>query len=157
MNNKKKLITFMKKFFEVVLVALFFWVTFCVSCDIISFYCEKKYYQAEFSSQTNEKFYQKMVKMDIGSKKSFNGFPTCLTGIFNSSPGETILTTETDTLYFVYRNLNDEDLNKYPFYIVMDNHDNAWSIFRHNEEFHLFREDGIKLKKLLQNDTKEPN
>lgn len=145
----------MEKFLKSVLFVLLCLLALRVNNELISSYYEKKYYQVEYASQTNEDFYQKMVDMKVNSKMSFNGFPTCLTSVLKSSPGDEVLFTETDTLYFVYSNLNDEDLNKYPFYIIMDNHDNAWSIFRHNEEFHLIREDGIELKKLLQKATKE--
>ena len=105
----------------------------------------------EYASETNEKFYKKMVGMKRDSTLVFNGFPTCLTDILSRCiPGDKILTTGTDTLYLVDWDLNRADINRYPCYIVKDNHDNLWSIFRHNENFHLNRVDEVKHKDWLE-------
>lgn len=110
----------------------------------------------EYASETNEKFYKKMVGMKRDSTLVFNGFPTCLTDILSRRiPGDEILTTETDTLYLVDWGLNRADINRYPCYIVKDNHDNLWSIFRHNENFHLNRVDEVKHKDWLE--IRKPN
>ena len=94
--------------------------------------------EVEYASTTNTNFYKKMVEMKRNSTLVFNGFPTCLTSILHThtQPGDEILATETDKLYLVYWDLNRADINRYPCYIVKDNHDNLWSIFRHNENFH---------------------
>ena len=106
----------------------------------------------ESASKSNEKFYKKMVEMDRGLTLIFDGFPTCLTDILSmhKQPGEKIFSTKTDTLYLVDWDLNRADINKYPYYIVKDNHNNLWSLFRHNETFRLTREDEKKHKKLLE-------
>lgn len=110
----------------------------------------------ECASETNEKFYKKMVAMKRNSTLIFNGFPTCLTDILSHrNPGDEILTTGTDTLYLVDWDLNRTDINRYPCYIVKDNHDNLWSIFRHNENFHLNRVDEVKHKDWLE--IRKPN
>ena len=83
----------------------------------------------------------------------FNGFPTCLISLCNNiSSGDEILTTETDTLFFVFRDLNRKDINKYPYYVIKDNHDNVWTLFRYNDEFLLTREDDTEYKLLLEKD-----
>lgn len=111
-----------------------------------------KDYEVEYASTTNEKFYQKIIGMEKNSTLVFNGFPTCLTSILHThtQPGDEILTTEKDTLYLVDWDLNHADINKYPYYIVKDNNNNLWSIFRHNANFHLNRVDEIEHKDLLE-------
>lgn len=113
--------------------------------------CKNHNSQVEYASETNDKFYQKMVKMERNSTLTFNGFPTCLTSILshNTAPGDAILTTEKDTLYLAFKWLNYADINKYPFYIVKDNKDNFWSLYRHNEKFLLTRRDKKDFKDLL--------
>lgn len=127
------------KNFIFLLVAAFL-VSFLVGYGVSSFRRNKDS-KVEYASETNNKFYQKMVNMDESSRLTFNGFPTCLTSIFYAKPGEEILTTETDTLYFEYRDLNREDINRYPYYVIKDNHNKKWSIFRHNDKFHLYRDE----------------
>lgn len=114
-------------------------------------------YEVECASKTNENFYQKMVEMERNSTLVFNGFPTCLASILytHTQPGDEILATETDTLYLVDWDLNRADINRYPCYVVKDNHDNLWSIFRHNENFHLNRLDEEKYKDWLE--IRKPN
>ena len=107
----------------------------------VSLFRKNRDSQVEYASTTNEKFYHKMTKMKEGSVLIFNGFPTCLTSIFYAKPGEEILTAQTDTVYFEYRDLNREDINKYPYYVIKDNHNSKWSIFRHNDKFRLYREE----------------
>ena len=116
---------------------------------------DNNYSKVEFASQTNEKFYQKMVDMERNTQIFFDGFPTCLTNVFYSKIGEEILTTPTDTLYFADRNLDRSNPNKYPYYVVKDNHGNIWSIFRHNDKYRLIREDETIAKSLLVEDCEK--
>lgn len=109
----------------------------------------------EYASETNEKFYQQMVGMERNTQKVFDGFPTCLTGVFYSPIGAEILTTPTDTLYFADRDLDRSNPNKYPYYVVKDNHGNIWSIFRHNDKYRLIREDETIAKCLLVEDSEK--
>lgn len=97
--------------------------------------------KVEYASETNSKFFQKMVNVDKNSTLIFDGFPTCLTSIFNTPLGEEILSTEKDTLFLVFKGLNQQDINRYPYYILKDNHDNVWSLFRHNDKYILKKED----------------
>lgn len=123
--------------------------------------CKNQDFQMEYASETSKKFYQKMIKMEKNSILVFNGFPTCLTDMLSHAitPGDQILCTEKDTLYLVLRGLNYRDINKYPYYIIKDNHNNLWSLFRHNGNFILTREDEVNNKALLnleeQNEPKE--
>lgn len=100
----------------------------------------------EYASETNEKFYLKMVEMERNSTLTFSGFPTCLTSIlhYHTKPGDVILNTEKDTLYLVDWDLNRTDINKYPYYVIKDNNKNLWFLFRHNEQFLLTRKDETK-------------
>lgn len=112
--------------------------------------CINKNSEMEYASETNKKFYKRMTKMDKNEVITFHGFPACLTSIFNITAGDEILAVGEDTLYLVYRGLNYNDVNRYHFYIIKDNHDNLWSIFRHNEKFLLYREDEVAHSDWLQ-------
>ena len=96
--------------------------------------------QVEYASQTNQDFYQDMVKIKKGKHLTFNGFPTCLTPILHINNGEEIFSTETDSLTLAFRDLNRYDVNRYPYYVIEDNHKNKWSLFRHNANYFLYRE-----------------
>ena len=111
--------------------------------------------KVEYASETNAKFYQQMVDMERNTQIFFDGFPTCLTSVFYSQPGTQILTTPTDTLYFVKSDLNRSDPNKYPYFVVKDNHGNIWSIFRHNDKYRLIREDERIVGKLLEKEAEK--
>jgi len=112
--------------------------------------CKNNPSKVEYASETNRKFYERLIKMDRNSTLTFYGFPACLTSIFNVSSGDEILTVGEDTLYLVFRGLNYSDVNRYHFYIIKDNHNNLWSIFRHNEKFLLYREDEVAHPDWLQ-------
>ena len=127
----------MKKMF-LLAVALFL-VSFLVGYRV-SLSHRNKDYQVEYASQTNQKFYHDMVKIKKGKHLTFNGFPTCLTPILHINNGEEIFSTETDSLTLVFRDLNRNDVNKYPYYVIEDNHKNKWSLFRHNANYFLYRE-----------------
>jgi len=103
----------------------------------------KNYSMVEYASETDNKFYQKMTQMERNSTLIFNGFPTSLTSILslNTVPGDTITNAGDSTLVLVSRDLNREDINKYPYYIIKDKHENIWKLSRHNDEFHLTRLD----------------
>lgn len=111
--------------------------------------------KVEYCSETNAKFYQQMVNMKRGSEIIYNGFPACLTRIFNIHDGDVIFNTESDTLSLVYRDLNRQDINKYHYYVIKDNHNNIWTLFRHNDEFELTRLDEKKYAFLLEEDVEQ--
>ena len=132
-----------------------------VGYSVISSYIEN-HPRIEYASQTNEKFYQKMVKMERNTTEYFNGFPVCLIDVRNSSPGDAVLTTEKDTLYLAFEGLNYKDVNRYPFYVIRDNKNNFWSLSRRNDRFHLTKrdkkdyEDLPKIKGSKDNKPNEP-
>jgi len=103
----------------------------------------------EYATETSEKFYQKMVNMKENSCLVFDGFPTCLTDILSNPPKDKILITETDTLSFIYRDLDHESINKYPYYVIQDTKDNFWSLHRYNGMYVLRKKDYEWLKDLL--------
>lgn len=151
----------MKTLFVILVVVLTFFVGFLIGTNASSYEDKNSQventlkanedYEVESASTTNQKFYKKMVEMKRNSTLIFNGFPTCLTDILSRRiPGDEILATGTDTLYLVDWDLNRADINRYPCYIVKDNHDNLWSIFRNNENFHLNRVDEVKHKDWLE-------
>lgn len=148
----------MKTFVSLVVALFIFSAGFLVGLKVKTSYRKiNNYSQVEYASKTNEKFYQKMLEMKRESTLIFNGFPTCLTGVFAYYivPGDNILETPKDSLILLFRGLNYSDINRYPFYIFKDNHNNLWSLFRHNEEFHLTREDEIKHKDWLEIKTEK--
>lgn len=111
--------------------------------------------KVEYASQTDNKFYQKMISLERNTTLVFNGFPASLTGILFLKPGDEILSTETDTLSLVFEDLNRQDVNRYPYYVLKDNHNNIWSLYRHNDKFLLTREDETKYEKLLEIKTEK--
>lgn len=140
------------------LVALCLVAFFCAIC--VGYYENKAYEAAskiEYCYETNEKFYQEMVSMERNTPRIFDGFPTCLTSVFYSPIGAEILATPTDTLYFADRDLNRSDPNKYPYFVVKDNHNNVWLIIRHNDKYCLIRKDEKQFKPLLVEDIEEKN
>lgn len=135
---KKNTLIKMKYFiYSMVAVATLF-IGFLVGYKTTLSYHKKD--EVEYASQTNQKFYQDMVKIKKGERLTFNGFPTCLTPILHINNGEEIFNTETDSLILVFRDLNRNDVNKYPYYLIEDNHKNKWSLFRHNANYFLYRE-----------------
>jgi len=145
--QKKEFVMKGKLFFRLALIVMLFVSVTFLGCNSSS---QKQnnhsLEKVEYASQTDEKFYQKMVDMERDSVIVFDGFPTCLVGVFNSLPGDEILATKKDTVFFVYRDLNRDNVNNYPFYVIKDNNNNVWSIYRHNEKFRLIREDETKYK-----------
>lgn len=127
----------MKKVLLLVVAA--FLVSFLVGYGV-SVFRRNKDSQVEYASQTNQDFYQDMVKIKKGKHLTFNGFPTCLTPILHINNGEEIFSTETDSLTLTFRDLNRDDVNRYPYYVIEDNHKNKWSLFRHNANYFLYRE-----------------
>jgi hypothetical protein len=148
---EKNLFLFLMVFFVLILLN-----AIVVGYDVISSYKEN-YSQVEYASETNERFYQEMVKMKKNTTKFYNGFPTCLTGIlsYHTKPGDEILATKSDTLYLVDWDLNRTDINKYPYYVVKDNYENVWTLFRHNDKFRLTREDETKYKEWFKKMEKQ--
>lgn len=152
MKQKTKLEQVEKMVFRFLMVifALVMANAIIVGYDVISSYKENS--QVEYASETNERFYQEMVKMKKNTTRFYDGFPTCLTSIlsYHTKPGDKILTTKSDTLYLVNWDLNRADINRYPYYVVKDNHKNVWTLFRYNDKFHLTRKDETKCKEWIK-------
>lgn len=117
--------------------------------------------QVEYASETDNKFYQKMVDLERNHTLYFNGFPASLTSILfkNLKPGEKILNCGDEPLILLFEDLNRTDINKYYYYIIKDTHNNYWSLYRHNDKFRLTRIDEKKDKKWLKKleDQIKPN
>ena len=109
------------------------------------------YSQVEYASETDNKFYQKMIKLERNQTLHFNGFPSSLTSILfkNLKPGERILNCGDESLILLFEDLNRTDINRYYYYIIKDTHNNYWSLYRHNDKFRLTRIDEKKEKKWL--------
>jgi hypothetical protein len=137
--------------FLMVIFALVMANTIVVGYDVISAYKEN-YSQVEYASETDNKFYQKMIEMERNQTLHFNGFPTSLTSILflNTQPGDKIINAGDSTLTLVSRNLNRTDINRYPYYVIKDNHGNVWTLFRHNDKFRLTRKDEREYKEWLE-------
>jgi len=137
--------------FLMVIFALVMANTIVVGYDVISAYKEN-YSQVEYASETDNKFYQKMIEMERNQTLHFNGFPTSLTSILfkNLEPGEKILNCGDEPLTLVSRDLNRMDINRYPYYVIKDAHGNVWTLFRHNNKFRLTRKDETEYKEWLK-------
>ena len=135
-----------KKFFVLLALCIFFIISGAiVGCQQKKSH-EKAPVKVEYASQTDNKFYKKMVDMERGSEIVFDGFPTCLVDAFNALPGDEILVTRKDTVSFVSRYFSRDNVNNYPFYVIKDNHGNVWIIYRSNETFRLIRENEDLIK-----------
>ena len=149
MEQKSKLEQVEKKIFRFLMVifALFMANAIYVGYDAISSYREN-YSQVEYASETDNKFYQKMIEMERNTTLHFNGVPTSLISILflNTQPGDKIINCGDDALILVSRDLNRADINRYPYYVIKDTHGNIWTLFRHNDKFRLTRKDERKYK-----------
>ena len=118
---------------------------------LISSYLDN-YSQVEYASETDNKFYQKIEKLERNKTLHFTGFPTSLTSILSKDlkPGEKILNCGDEPLTLVFKDLDITDVNRYYYYIIKDSKDNYWSIHRHNDRFRLTRIDEVRKKKWLK-------
>lgn len=125
--------------------------TISVGYLLISSYLDN-YSQVEYASETDNKFYQKIEKLERNQTLHFTGFPTSLTSILskNLKPGEKILNCGDEPLTLVFKDLDMTDINRYYFYIIKDTKDNYWSLHRHNDKFRLTRIDEVRNKKWLK-------
>lgn len=91
-----------------------------------------------------------MVDMEKNSTLTFDGFPACLTPLLGHiNLGDEIFTTNEDTLSFAFRGLDYEDINRYPYYVIKDNYENIWTLFRYNDKYILTRENEEVYNSLL--------
>lgn len=137
--------------FLMVIFAFTMFNTITVGYSQISSYLEN-YSQVEYASETDNKFYQKMIELKRNQTIHFNGFPASLTSILskNLKPGERILNCGDEPLTLVSTTLNRTDINKYYYYVIKDTKNNYWSLYRHNDKFRLSRIDEKKEKKWLK-------
>lgn len=153
MEQKAKLEKMEKKIFRFLMVifALVMTNAIYVGYDTISTYKEN-YSQVEYASQTDNKFYQKMMKLERNQTLHFNGFPASLTSILfkDLKPGEKILNCGDEPLTLVFKDLDRTNINKYYYYIIKDSKNNYWSLYRHNDKFRLSRMDEKRNKKWLK-------
>jgi len=110
------------------------------------------YSQVEYASETDNKFYQKMIELKRNQTLHFDGFPTSLTSILfkNLQPGERILNCGDEPLTLVFEDLDRSNINKYYYYIIKDTKNNYWSLYRHNDKFRLSRIDEKRNKEWLK-------
>ena len=71
----------------------------------------------------------------------FYEFPEAFKSIEGQHSG-IIFANEKDTLQLVcsYPNLADE-VNRYPFYVIKDNHENYWTLFQESGKYKIYRKD----------------
>lgn len=143
---EKKVFRFLMVIFAIVMAN-----TIYVGYDMISTYKEN-YSQVEYASETDNKFYQKMIELERNQTLHFDGFPTSLTSILfkNLQPGERILNCGDEPLTLVFEDLDRSNINQYYYYIIKDTKNNYWSLYRHNDKFRLSRIDEKKEKKWLK-------
>jgi hypothetical protein len=151
-NIKKK--ELMKHFVISLVMVAFGALLACTSIVGYAIYSsyEENHSQVEYASETDNKFYQKMIEMERNTSLYFDGFPTSLTSILfkNLEPGEKILNCGDEPLTLVSRDLNRTDINRYPYYVIKDAHGNVWTLFRHNNKFRLTRKDETEYKEWLK-------
>ena len=113
---------------------------------------KENYSQVEYASETDNKFYQKMIELERNQTLHFNGFPASLTSILfkNLKPGDRILNCGDEPLTLVSIDLDRTNINNYHYYIIKDSKNNYWSLHRHNDKFRLSRIDEKKEKKWLK-------
>ena len=148
----------MKTLFVFLVATLMFCVGFQVGVHrVITAYQKDFYSQVEYASETDNKLYQKMTKMKRNSTLLFNGFPASLTSILflNTAPGDSIVNAGDSTLILVSRDLNRTDINKYPYYVIKDEKNNLWSLFRHNDKYRLTRLDESEYQEWLMEKEKQ--
>ena len=128
-------------YIQMTLVILaFFSVILAVCC--LALPSKINYLPADYASETSEIFYQEMINLERNTTLKFNEFPKLLTPLqTHIKPGDEILTTKTDTLYLLDRGIDYGDINRYPYYVIKDNNENFWTLFRHGDKYFLTRED----------------
>ena len=153
MEQKSKLDQVEKKVFRFLMVifALVMANGIYVGYDVISTYKEN-YSQVEYASETDNKFYQKMIELERNQTLHFNGFPASLTSILfkNLKPGDKILNCGDEPLTLVAVDLDRTDVNRYHYYVIKDSKNNYWPLYRHNDKFRLTRIDEIRNKEWLK-------
>jgi len=95
-----------------------------------------------------ESLYSMMTKQDV---IEFYQFPPAFQSIQGQSTG-VILANEKDTLQLVCSYPNSEDTkNRYPFYVLKDNHENCWTIIQEEpSKYKIYRLDQVKKKKWVK-------
>lgn len=90
-----------------------------------------------------EEFYPKAVNMKRGSSIRLYEFPKSLRRMRSARPGDCIFESGKDSVIFICSFPNQADtINRYPYYVFKDNHNNLWSFFQYKEHFYkLCRED----------------
>lgn len=147
----------MNNFSKISVAACVFFMGYLSGC-LVTPSCKTNISPEYYRVISYEKLYQTMANMERNSTLIFDEFPTPLEKVTQSMPGDSILISGSDTLSLVFRDLNREDkINRYPFYIMKDDKNNLWSLFRHNNEFHLTREDEAKHKDWLNYKMERPN
>ena len=108
---------------------------------VIASYQKDFYSQVEYASETDNKFYQKMIELKRNQTLHFDGFPAFLTSILfkNLRPGDRILNCGDEALTLMFEDLDRSNINKYYYYIIKDTKNNYWSLYRHNDKFRLSR------------------
>ena len=108
---------------------------------VIASYQKDFYSQVEYASETDNKFYQKMIELKRNQTLHFDGFPASLTSILfkNLRPGDRILNCGDEALTLMFEDLDRSNINKYYYYIIKDTKNNYWSLYRHNDKFRLSR------------------
>jgi hypothetical protein len=153
MKQKSNLKKMEKKIFRFLMVLFVITMlnAIAIGYSLISSYLDN-YSQVEYASETDNKFYQKMIELERNQTLHFNGFPASLTSILfkDLKPGERILNCGDEPLTLVSKDLDRTNINRYYYYIIKDTKNNYWSLCRHNEKFRLNRIDEKRNKKWLK-------
>ena len=105
--------------------------------------------RVQFEQTTVEECYEQMVEM----KRTIilGKFPHQLQKMRYAHAGKLLFENGQDSLFLVHSYPNYDDVNRYLYYIMRDNHDNVWSLFQEDSTFYLHKiEEGELKKKLIK-------
>ena len=105
--------------------------------------------RVKFEQAPVEECYKQMVEM----KRTIilGEFPRQLQKMRYGRAGKLLFENGQDSLFLVHSYPNYNDVHRYLYYIMRDNHDNVWSLFQEDSTFYLHKiEEGELKKKLIK-------
>ena len=103
--------------------------------------------RAQFQQAPVEECYKQMV----GMKRTIilGEFPHQLQKMRYAPAGKLLFENGQDSLFLVHSYPNYNDVHRYLYYIMRDNHNNVWSLFQEDSTFYLHKIEERELKKKL--------
>ena len=129
-------------------IVLFAFLVFS-SVSAISKLASQRKDRIQFEQAPVEECYNQMV----GMKRTIilGEFPRQLQKMRYGHAGKLLFENGQDSLFLVHSYPNYNDVHRYLYYIMRDNHDNVWSLFQEDSTFYLHKiEEGELKKKLIK-------